>query len=169
MRDARGFTLIELLIVVAIIAIIAAIAVPALLRARMSANEAGAIGDSRAVTSGEASYAAANNGAYGTLTCLNNPQGCGFAASTVSFIDSQLASLQVKQGYARSFVAGTAGGGSPDPGLGAYVYLATPAVAGQTGGRGFAVDASARICFTTDGSAPPLAGPGLDQSCQPLR
>jgi type IV pilus assembly protein PilA len=169
MRDDTGFTLIELLIVVAIIAILAAIAVPALLRARMSANEAGAIGDSRAVTSGEASYAAANNGTYGTITCLNNPQACGFAASTVSFIDSQLASLQVKQGYARSFLAGTTGAGSPDPGIASYVYFATPAVSGQTGGRGFAVDASARICFTTDGSAPPASGPHLDQSCQPLR
>jgi type IV pilus assembly protein PilA len=169
MRNERGFTLIELLIVVAIIAIIAAIAVPALLRARMSANEAGAIGDSRAVTSGEASYAAADNGAYGTITCLNKPQACGFAANTVSFVDSQLASLQVKQGYARSFLVGTAGAGSPDPGISSYVYFATPAVSGQTGGRGFAVDASARICSTTDGIAPAVNGAHLDQSCQPLR
>ena len=47
----KGFTLIELLIVVAIIAVIAAIAVPALLRARISANEAAAIGDTRTVIS----------------------------------------------------------------------------------------------------------------------
>ncbi len=60
----RGFTLIELLIVVAIIAIIAAIAIPALLRARISANESAAIGDIRTVGSASTSYYVANGGFY---------------------------------------------------------------------------------------------------------
>ena len=55
-RNATGFTLIELLIVVAIIA---AIAVPGLLRARMSGNEASAIGSLRAINSAESTYASA--------------------------------------------------------------------------------------------------------------
>jgi prepilin-type N-terminal cleavage/methylation domain-containing protein len=48
-RD-KGFTLIELLIVVAIILIIAAIAIPKLLRSKMAANEASAVGSLRTIT-----------------------------------------------------------------------------------------------------------------------
>src|ERR1700682_3893086 len=55
--DHAGFSLIELLIVVAIILIIAGIAIPNLMRARISANEASAVNSIRTFTSANTTYA----------------------------------------------------------------------------------------------------------------
>src|SRR3954453_20277426 len=145
MQKSRGFSLIELLIVVAIILIIAAIAIPNLIRARMSANEASAVGSVRSINTAEISYNAAypDQGFADTLTKIGSPAGaCTPTTATGCFIDSVL-TTRTKSGY---MFALAAAGGSPKS---SYTIDSNPVSASQTGFPSFCSFEYAVVRYST--------------------
>jgi len=145
MRKQKGFSLIELLIVVAIILIIAAIAIPNLIRARMSANEASAVGSVRSINTAEISYNAGYPSVgFGTsLAVLGSPVGtCTPTTAHGCFIDNVLSS-GTKSGYTFTLAAT---GGPPQT---SYQVAANPVTNNQTGVRSFCSYEDAVVRYST--------------------
>ena len=92
MKGTKGFSLIELLIVVAIILIIAAIAIPNLLQARLSANEASAAGSLSAIKTSEIAYYTAypTIGYAPDIGSLGGASPCAPSSTTACLLDSFL-------------------------------------------------------------------------------
>jgi type IV pilus assembly protein PilA len=159
-KKQKGFSLIELLIVVAIILIIAAIAIPNLLRSKMAANEASAVGSIRTLNTAAITYNSTyGNGFPANLTILG---GTGAVSCTnAELIDTVLAAGQ-KSGYNFSLLGSTTALTTAQSSCATkgyqegYVATAVPQSIGTTGQRGFCSDPSGVIRFNTSGT--PAAG-----------
>lgn len=158
-KDSRGFSLIELLIVVAIILIIAAIAIPNLLRSRIAANQASAVGSLRTINTAEITYSTTYNTGYSaTLVYLGPPAAGSNPTSTAGgLIDSVLAGgangtattaqQSQKSGYTFVYSPGTT---TP---VTLYEVTANPTTVGTTGTNFYFTDQSGVIRQNSTGTA----------------
>jgi len=148
-----------LLIVVAIILIIAAIAIPNLLRSRMTAYEASAVGSLTAINGSAVMYNAIyGNGFPPTLAALGTPIGGANAAATcnAALLITEDLTTGTKSGYIFVYTMSnpnpTAPAGCSTPGGNSYTVTATPQQVGTTGQRMFYSDQTGTIRFDPTGA-----------------
>ena len=175
-KSSRGFSLIELLIVVAIILVIAAIAIPNLLRSRIAANQASAVGSLRTLNTAEVTYATTYNTGYSsTLGDLGPPSASAGTTTPVAtaagLVDEVLsgvsqatgggpgATTSSKSGYTFTY---TPGGTDTSGKINTYSFIATPISVGTTGTNFYYTDQSGVIRQNSTAQAgstdSPLAG-----------
>lgn len=130
------------LVVIPLILIIAAIAIPNLLRAKISANEASAVGNVRNIVSAEISYATLHPRAGFTCDLSD--------LSSAGLIDASLAGGQ-RTGYSFALQNCTAEK-EGDPAA-HFQIVASPVNYNQTGVRQFCADESAVIRMDNTGNA----------------